>query len=46
MRWELSLEDTIAKEYRSYGYDVEIEPNTIYHPEYEFLGANIDRWAG
>jgi predicted phage-related endonuclease len=24
---------------------VEIEPNTIYHPEYSFLAANIDRWA-
>ena len=46
MRWGTLLEDTIAKEYAEVtGYDVEIEPNTIYHPEYEFLGANIDRWA-
>jgi len=46
MRWGTLLEDTIAKEYAEVtGYDVEIEPNTIYHPEYKFLGANIDRWA-
>ena len=46
MHWGTLLEDVIAKEYAQVtGYDVEIEPNTIYHPEYEFLGANIDRWA-
>ena len=22
-----------------------LEPNTIYHPEHKFLGANIDRWV-
>jgi putative phage-type endonuclease len=46
MRWGTLLEDVIAKEYAQVtGYDVEIEPNTIYHPEYSFLAANIDRWA-
>lgn len=46
MRWGNLLEDVVAKAYsEDTGYDVEIEPNTIYHPEYEFLGANIDRWA-
>jgi putative phage-type endonuclease len=46
MRWGTLLEDIIAKEYAQVtGYDVEIEPNTIYHPEYKFLGANIDRWV-
>ena len=47
MRWGTLLEDTIAKEYAEVtGQTIEIEPNTIYHPEYEFLGANIDRWVG
>ena len=46
MRWGNLLEDVVAKAYsEDTGYDVEIEPNTIYHPEYKFLGANIDRWA-
>lgn len=46
MRWGTLLEDVIAKEYAQVtGYDVEIEPNTIYHPEHKFLGANIDRWV-
>ena len=46
MRWGTLLEDVVAKAYsEDTGYDVEIEPNTIYHPEYKFLGANIDRWA-
>ncbi len=46
MRWGTLLEDVIAKEYAQVtGYDIEIEPNTIYHPEYSFLAANIDRWA-
>lgn len=46
MHWGTLLEDVIAKEYAQVtGYDVEIEPNTIYHPEYKFLAANIDRWA-
>ena len=46
MRWGTLLEDIIAKEYAQVtGYDVEIEPNTIYHPEHKFLGANIDRWV-
>ena len=46
MHWGTLLEDVIAKEYAQVtGYDVEIEPNTIHHPEYKFLGANIDRWV-
>jgi len=46
MRWGNLLEDVVARAYsEDTGYDVEIEPNTIYHPEYKFLGANIDRWA-
>ena len=46
MRWGTLLEDVVAKEYAQVtGYDVEIEPNTIYHPEHKFLGANIDRWV-
>lgn len=46
MRWGTLLEDIIAKEYAQVtGYDVEIEPNTIYHPEHKFLAANIDRWV-
>lgn len=47
MHWGTLLEEVIAKEYAEVtGYDVEIEPNTIYHPEYKFLAANIDRWVG
>lgn len=47
MRWGNLLEDVVAKAYaEDTGYDVEIEPNTIYHPKYKFLGANIDRWVG
>jgi putative phage-type endonuclease len=46
MRWGSLLEDVVAKEYAQVtGYDIEIEPNTIYHPEHKFLGANIDRWV-
>lgn len=46
MRWGNLLEDVVAKEYAQVtGYDVEVEPNTIYHPKYKFLGANIDRWV-
>jgi putative phage-type endonuclease len=46
MRWGTLLEDVVAKEYAQVtGYDVEIEPDTIYHPEHKFLGANIDRWV-
>jgi len=38
MRWGNLLEDVVAKAYsEDTGYDVEIEPNTIYHPEYKFL---------
>ena len=46
MRWGTLLEDVVAKEYAEVtGYNLEIEPNVLYHPEYKFLGANIDRWA-
>lgn len=46
MRWGNLLEDVVAKEYAEVtGQTIEIEPNTIYHPEYSFLAANIDRWA-
>jgi putative phage-type endonuclease len=47
MRWGNLLEEAVAKEYAEVtGQKIEIEPNTIYHPEYKFLGANIDRWVG
>lgn len=47
MRWGTLLEDAVAMAYsEDTGYSVSIEPNTIYHPEYKFLGANIDRWVG
>lgn len=47
MRWGTLLEDAVARAYsEDTGYSVSIEPNTIYHPEYKFLGANIDRWVG
>jgi putative phage-type endonuclease len=47
MRWGNLLEDVVAKEYSEVtGQTTAIEPNTIYHPEYKFLGANIDRWVG
>jgi putative phage-type endonuclease len=46
MRWGNLLEDVVAKEYAKVtGYNLEIEPNVLYHHEYKFLGANIDRWA-
>ena len=46
MKWGSLLEDVVAKEYAEVtGYNLEIEPNVLYHPEYKFLGANIDRWA-
>jgi len=47
MKWGNLLEDVVAKAYsEDTGYSVNIEPNTIYHHEYKFLGANIDRWVG
>lgn len=47
MRWGTLLEDAVARAYsEDTGYSVSIEPNTIYHPEHKFLGANIDRWVG
>ena len=46
MRWGTLLEDVVAKEYAEVtSYNLEIEPNVLYHPKYKFLGANIDRWA-
>lgn len=45
-KWGILLEDTIAKAYEEKtGFNVEIEPNVIYHQEHKFLAANIDRWA-
>ena len=45
-KWGILLEDTIAKAYEEKtGFNVEIEPNVIYHKEHKFLAANIDRWA-
>ncbi len=47
MRWGNLLEDSVARAYsEDTGYSVSIEPNTIYHTEHKFLGANIDRWVG
>lgn len=47
MRWGNLLEDVVARAYsEDTGYTIAIEPNTLYHPEYKFLGANIDRWVG
>jgi len=47
MRWGNLLEDVVAKAYsKDTGQTIEIEPNTIYHPEHKFLRANIDRWVG
>ncbi len=47
MRWGNLLEEAVARAYsEDTGYTVTIEPNTIYHPKYSFLGANIDRWVG
>lgn len=47
MRWGNLLEDAVAKAYaEDTGQIVSIELNVLYHPEYPFLGANIDRWVG
>lgn len=47
MRWGNLLEDAVSKAYsEDTGYNIAIEPNTIYHPSMKFLGANIDRWVG
>ena len=47
MRWGNLLEEAVAKEYAEVtGQTIEIEANTIYHSEYKFLAANIDRWVG
>jgi len=47
MRWGTLLEDVVAGAYsEDTGFRVSIEPNTIYHSEHKFLGANIDRWVG
>lgn len=40
------LEDAVSKMYEEEtGFKIEIEQNTIYHPEHNFLAANIDRWV-
>lgn len=45
--WGIQLEDIVANEYsKRTGIPIRLEPNTILHPEYPFLGASIDRWAG
>jgi putative phage-type endonuclease len=45
--WGTQLEDVVANEYsKRTGIPIRVEPNTILHPEYPFLGASIDRWAG
>lgn len=44
--WGNILENVIAEEYsRKTGNKVEVPVGTIYHPEYKFIAANIDRWA-
>ena len=46
MRWGNLLEDVVAKAYsEDTGYAITMSPPTIYHPEYKFLGANIDGWV-
>jgi len=46
MRWGNLLEDVVAKVYsEDTGYFLKIADGPIYHSEYKFLAANIDRWA-
>jgi putative phage-type endonuclease len=46
MRWGNLLEDVVAKAYsEDTGYFLKIADGPIYHSEYKFLAANIDRWA-
>lgn len=45
-RWGNILEEPIAQEYsKKTGFNIEIEPQVIRHPNYSFIAANIDRWA-
>ena len=45
-KWGTLLEDLICKEYsQEKGVEVERPLNTIFHPEYDFLGANIDAYV-
>lgn len=47
MRWGNLLEDVVAKVYsEDTGYFLKIADGPIYHSEYKFLAANIDRWVG
>ena len=47
MRWGNLLEDVVAKAYsEDTGYFLKIADGPIYHSEYKFLAANIDRWVG
>lgn len=44
--WGNVLEDVIAQEYsRRTGYNVYESQGVIRHPQYSFIGANIDRWV-
>ena len=46
MRWGNLLEEAVAKAYsEDTGYFLKIADGPIYHSEYKFLAANIDRWA-
>jgi putative phage-type endonuclease len=46
MEWGTRLEDAIAEAYSTRtGFNIEVEPNVIRHPEHKFIAANIDRWA-
>lgn len=46
MRWGNLLEDAVSKAYsEDTGYFLKIADGPIYHSEYKFLAANIDRWA-
>lgn len=46
MRWGTLLEDVVAKAYsEDTGHFLKIADGPIYHSEYKFLAANIDRWA-
>lgn len=44
--WGNILEEPVAQEYsKRTGFNVEVEPNVLRHPDYPFIAANIDRWA-
>lgn len=45
-KWGTLLEDLLIQEYAQYRtVEVEKPIHTIFHPEYEFLGANIDAYV-